>query len=159
MFQLNWTPGVTLDQLERHAIEQAFRFYQGNKSATARALDIAVRTLEAKLEKYAADDKRTNQLADQQRVAREDLLRRQRGLVSEQSTLTASNGVGDRAARDGKATAESAEGNHDDDAQSRIRLESAERAAEKPAVPMPVRKEVQGVSSQHSAASSSGKRR
>ena len=47
-----WQPGKTLESIEREVIQQAFRFYQGNKTATANSLGIAIRTLDAKLEKY-----------------------------------------------------------------------------------------------------------
>jgi len=88
MFSLTWSPGITLDQLERHAIEQAFRFYQGNKTQTARALDIAIRTLEVKLEKYAFDDERAKEAFETGRLQREEFQRRQRGIASGGSSGT-----------------------------------------------------------------------
>jgi len=48
-----WQPGRTLEEVERETIERAFRFYQGNKTQTAASLGIAIRTLDAKLDKYA----------------------------------------------------------------------------------------------------------
>lgn len=50
---INWQPGQTLEEIEEAVITKAFRYYQGNKTATARSLDIAIRTLENKLEKYS----------------------------------------------------------------------------------------------------------
>lgn len=47
-----WQPGVTLDQVEKEVILKALSFYHGNKTVTARALGIAIRTLDNKLEKY-----------------------------------------------------------------------------------------------------------
>lgn len=47
-----WRPGLTLADVERLAILGAFRFFRENKSKTALALDIAVRTLDNKLEIY-----------------------------------------------------------------------------------------------------------
>lgn len=47
-----WFPGMTLAEVERETIQQAFRFYGQNKTHTAEALGIAVRTLDAKLEQY-----------------------------------------------------------------------------------------------------------
>lgn len=49
-----WQPGMTLEQAERMIIERAFRYYQYNKTHTARALGIAIRTLDNKLDSYAA---------------------------------------------------------------------------------------------------------
>lgn len=47
-----WYMGMTLDDLEKQAIEKAYRLYGQNKTATAASLGIAIRTLDAKLEKY-----------------------------------------------------------------------------------------------------------
>lgn len=48
-----WQPGQTLESVEKDTIEKAFRFYQQNKTKTAQSLQCSVRTLDAKLEKYA----------------------------------------------------------------------------------------------------------
>lgn len=52
---VNWVPGITLEYVERMAIESAIKFYRGNKTQTSIALGISVRTLDTKLEKYEAD--------------------------------------------------------------------------------------------------------
>ncbi len=49
---IEWTPGLTLADVEKIVILKAFKFFQGNKTRTAGALDIAIRTLDAKLEQY-----------------------------------------------------------------------------------------------------------
>lgn len=49
---ITWQPGMTLEDVEKQVVLEAFRFFQGNKTQTSRALDIAIRTLEAKLDKY-----------------------------------------------------------------------------------------------------------
>lgn len=51
-----WSPGLTIEDMEREAIQMAFRFYGRNKTTTASALGICVRTLDTKLEKYAAEE-------------------------------------------------------------------------------------------------------
>lgn len=61
-----WSPGVTLESLEKEAIQDAFRFYQGNKTVTAQVLGIAVRTLDAKLAKYAKDEEAKKEKANAQ---------------------------------------------------------------------------------------------
>jgi DNA-binding NtrC family response regulator len=53
-----WQPGVTLEDIEKQVIQKAFSFYRGNKTATAKSLGIAIRTLDAKLEKYDKQDKK-----------------------------------------------------------------------------------------------------
>ncbi len=47
-----WTPGMTLDQLEKKVILQAYRHYRANKTMTAQALGISVRTLDNKFAEY-----------------------------------------------------------------------------------------------------------
>lgn len=54
--EMNWTPGMTLAAVERAVIEKAYRFYEENKTRTAQALGIAIRTLDNRLEEYAAQD-------------------------------------------------------------------------------------------------------
>lgn len=159
MSLFNWSPGTTLEQLERSAIEQAFRFYSGNKTQTARALDIAIRTLESKLEKYAADDQKRTELANADRARREDLLKRQRGIITEQSSLDAANGVGDRSSRELPGREAVKANVAGDGANDRLRVESAQADSEEQPVPVPQRSKVQGVLPQHAAASGSRKGR
>jgi hypothetical protein len=49
---ITWQPGITLEQLEKQVILKALQFFGGNKTRTAQSLDIAIRTLDNKLEKY-----------------------------------------------------------------------------------------------------------
>jgi two-component system response regulator HydG len=46
------TAGLSLEQIEKHAIRQALRMNQGNREATARMLGIGERTLYRKLKEY-----------------------------------------------------------------------------------------------------------
>lgn len=52
-----WEPGMTLADVEKLAIRAAYKHHRENKTHTAKELDIAIRTLDAKLEKYEQDDK------------------------------------------------------------------------------------------------------
>lgn len=54
---MSWQPGLTLDQVEREAILAALQFFHGNKTRTAKALNIAIRTLDSKLNKYNGSPK------------------------------------------------------------------------------------------------------
>lgn len=47
-----WFPGVTLADLEKKAILKALKFYDNNKTRTASALGISIRTLQNKLNEY-----------------------------------------------------------------------------------------------------------
>ncbi len=50
--KVNWSPGQTLDDVERHVILEALDFHNGNRTHTARALGISIRTLRNKLADY-----------------------------------------------------------------------------------------------------------
>lgn len=50
--QQSWTPGRTLDDIERHVILEALDYHQGNRTHTAKALGISIRTLRNKLADY-----------------------------------------------------------------------------------------------------------
>jgi len=47
-----WSPGKTLDDIERNVILEALTYHQGNRTHTARALGISIRTLRNKLADY-----------------------------------------------------------------------------------------------------------
>lgn len=48
----NWIPGKTLDDIERNVILEALDYHKGNRTHTARALGISIRTLRNKLADY-----------------------------------------------------------------------------------------------------------
>ena len=48
----SWNPGQTLDDIERAVILQALQFHSGNRTHTAKALGISIRTLRNKLAEY-----------------------------------------------------------------------------------------------------------
>lgn len=76
---MNWVPGLTLEMAEKMAILQAMQFYKNNKTATANALGIAIRTLDNKLELYAQDDIRMKAVENERARQREEFARRARG--------------------------------------------------------------------------------
>lgn len=84
-----WSPGVTLESIERQVIQKAFDYYKGNKSATARALNIAPNTLNAKLEKYDTEGKEAERLAAEQKERDELQLLRSRGMAPAQHDTAA----------------------------------------------------------------------
>ena len=47
-----WTPGKTLDEVERNVIIEALRYHRGNRTHTAKALGISIRTLRNKISDY-----------------------------------------------------------------------------------------------------------
>ena len=48
----SWEPGRTLDDIERNVILEALQYHSGNRTHTARALAISIRTLRNKLADY-----------------------------------------------------------------------------------------------------------
>lgn len=79
MVNLNWQPGMTLDTIEKDAVLQAFRFYRGNKTATANAIGRSVRWLDGKLEEYQMTDKQEIERKKNERESRHEFDLRQRG--------------------------------------------------------------------------------
>lgn len=74
-----WSPGVTLDAIEEQVILAAFRFYQRNKTATANALGISIRTLDAKLERYENERTEREKRDAAERASGKDWLAKARG--------------------------------------------------------------------------------
>lgn len=76
---INWSPGLTLEAVEKEVILRAFRHYRGNKTITSNALGISIRTLDSKLEKYELDGKQAKASDDERSNERLAFLARQRG--------------------------------------------------------------------------------
>lgn len=77
---IDWTPGMKLEVGERQMVEDSYRAFNRVKTATANALGISVRTLEAYLARY---EKADSELKDRVAKAKEDRdasLRRLRGI-------------------------------------------------------------------------------
>jgi len=55
MSDVFWSPGRTLEEIEKAVILEAIRFFRNNKTQTALALGIAIRTLDYKLAKYRGE--------------------------------------------------------------------------------------------------------
>lgn len=51
-----WQMGMTLEDTEKLIVLQAYRLFENNKTRTANALGICIRTLDARLEKYDKDN-------------------------------------------------------------------------------------------------------
>jgi two-component system response regulator HydG len=50
-----WEPGRTLDDIEKSVILEALQYHRGNRTHTAKALGISIRTLRNKLADYRRD--------------------------------------------------------------------------------------------------------
>jgi hypothetical protein len=126
-----WSPGVKLEDIEEQVIKKAFKFYQGNKTSTANALGIAIRTLDTKLEKYESDAKARTKLDAERRAKDLDFLNRQRGPAQSY------NESAEEKERQRASVLPSADAG--------ARLESAGKISAEQAVPLPKPQEIQKV--------------
>lgn len=149
--QILWSPGISLDAMEKMIIIEAYRFFRSNKTATASALGISVRTLDNKLEKYEQEQVEEKERYENEVRRRQEFLLRQRGNppnnIGIPYTPTAPHVSG---ALQAKSSAHAHAGVH---------LESIANASEKPAVSLPERTEVQKVLPKQPSPSGKGKGR
>lgn len=168
---ITWSPGVSLEQIEKQVILKAFQHYRGNKTQTAIGLGISIRTLDNKLEIYSKGEKSEELIAIEQQRRDDEFVRRSRGpsrgpdgSVSAHALadyergddpleLTAqgeeSDGASIESESDLQGDAGASEDSYafDDSSDEGARVESAPRDSEKRVVPLPKRKKVQKVSS------------
>ncbi len=89
-----WQPGKTLDEIERETIEAALKFYQGNKTQTAQSLNITVRTLYNKLERYESEDSKRDALVkERQEFLKKQQERLRHGKVQPSNSSAGRSGV------------------------------------------------------------------
>ena len=74
-----WSPGVTLDGIEKQVILMALKHFRGNKTVTSNSLGIAIRTLDNKLEKYEAEEKELLKRRADEQAKRIEFQQRARG--------------------------------------------------------------------------------
>lgn len=76
---LIWSPGMSLEIVEKLVIIKAYSHFRQNKTATANSLGIAIRTLDAKLDKYEFERMEEEKKNNLEKQKKEDLLARARG--------------------------------------------------------------------------------
>jgi hypothetical protein len=134
---ISWSPGVTLDEIEKQVILKAYRHFRGNKTTTANALGIAIRTLDHKLEKYKEDTDKQEKLDERARSERADFLARQRGTI-------------ERNQQTGADVYRATPG---------VQMEPASETCSESQMPMPKRPQVQKVLPEQTPKSGAGKNR
>ena len=160
---VNWVPGITLDEMEKNCILAAFRFYRGNKTHTANSLKISIRTLENKIEQYEADKLRETEQRVKDREHERSEIERMRGHQitkqfavgsSDQWTVPESTGpdIGQRVKENEKSGG--ANGKNGNGAAPRSSVEPSSQVGAKPTMPVPQRKEVQDVLQRQASAGS-----
>lgn len=138
---IQWSPGVTLKSIERQVIQRAFAFYQKNKTATAKALGISVRTLDERIKEFELDDEAEKARYEAEKQRRAEFLKRARG---------------ERTAQHNSAYTPP---QVQPKAESGVRLESALKPTAQQPVPVSERKEVQDVLPRKASAGGNGKSR
>lgn len=123
MQHIHWSPGITLEDIEKMVIIKAYSFFKKNKTATAESLKIAIRTLDAKLAKYEMEEQDARERSDAQERHRVEWLNKSRGISS-------GGGYPNPPSRF---------------APTGVHLESAPQPAAQSQVPVPERTEVQSV--------------
>ncbi len=136
---ITWSPGVTLDDVEKQVIVMAYRFYRNNKTQTASALGISIRTLDSKLEKYGNDERAIADRKEADRISRIEWDRKNRGIAPAQ------------------AASEGAPVFHRP--VTRVRLEPALQSTPKPTLPVSERPQVQNVLPKQAAQGGKGRGR
>lgn len=134
---IQWSPGVTLEEVEKQVIIVAYRHFRKNKSITAASLGIAIRTLDAKLEKYVKDSKTQIEKDVEMNNDREEFLKAQRGLPSKWRPKVTTP-FKDRLKSSSQRTTAGANPG--------IPMESTPRPAPEPEVSMRIKEEVQNMS-------------
>lgn len=74
---------LTLDQIEREVILSTLKRCRGNKTKTAQILNVAIRTIDNKVERYEQEDKIRAEATEMQRLKDEEYLKRARGIRPE----------------------------------------------------------------------------
>ncbi len=160
---VNWVPGITLDEMEKNCILAAFRFYRGNKTHTASALGISIRTLEHKMERYEADKLRERERDEQDRKHAESELDRMRGpQLTKQFAIgssdqwatpdAASSTIGQRTKDDSKKN--EANGKGGNSPTNGVRMEPTAQTKPEHAVPVSQRKETEALLSRQASGNS-----
>jgi hypothetical protein len=149
--------GVTMATIERHWILKALAYYSGNKTQTASALGISVRTIDNKLKEYEQEeldhaDRAANDRADKSRE-----LERQRGtLITQYNGLGSANQINPIMAGAPKSASPPVQNGLEAIRGSRV--ESAAQTVAEPALPVSKRQEVQSVLPKQSSSGGHGKR-
>lgn len=77
--EIIWSPGMSLDAIEKIVILKAYSFFKNNKTATSASLGIAIRTLDSKLDRYEQEQKLEEERQENEHARRTEFLARQRG--------------------------------------------------------------------------------
>lgn len=80
-----WSPGISLEQIEKQVILKALSFYHKDKVAVSNSLKISISALENKLAQYEKDAAQEAQVLSEVRSREADFQLRSRGMPVPQS--------------------------------------------------------------------------
>lgn len=141
--QILWSPGVTLESIEKQVILTAFRFYKGNKTKTSISLGISIRTLDNKLDGYKELNVTEEKRQQDDRATREAFLTRARGNYTPNNVFIGSAEQSKREPAQAVANENKVKtANSGVSAPSGVRVESAPSAPAKSPVSVSQRKKV-----------------
>lgn len=167
MNSVTWSPGMTLGSLEKAVILAAYRYFKGNKTQTASALGIAVRTLDYKLDEYKVNNEKQEVEDAKSRAEREAFLKRQRGFhttVEGRIVLNVDDASAKRFAEAEAQRGRVTKAGHQSASSSihpetGVHMEPASDASKELAVSVPIREEIQEVPHGRASEGGSKKRR
>lgn len=85
---IQWSPGVSLEMIEKQVILKAWHWYRGNKTQCSISLGINIRTLERKLDEYEKQETARRDQESTETIKRAEALDRARGIVRNESGET-----------------------------------------------------------------------
>lgn len=152
---VNWVPGITLEEMEKQCILAAYRWYRSNKTQTSIALGISIRTLDNKLEKYESDNRKDEDRIESENLERATILDRMRGITNNNSNghiYQPNTHASTRPAQPESST-------NGNGSQTGLRVEPLADTAAQSSMSLPERKEVQSMLPKQTSQSGHGKRR
>lgn len=82
-YQVSWSPGVTLADIEKQVIFKALQFYRQDKVTVSNALGVTPRYLEKKLEAYENEALILQKQNEERQRKQEEFNQRARGIKCE----------------------------------------------------------------------------
>ena len=85
--ETTWYNGMTLDEMEQVIIMKSLQIHAGNKTKTAEALGISIRTIDNKLEKYEEQKREHTRRAEEKEKRYEQHILRSQGRTEVEPTI------------------------------------------------------------------------
>lgn len=165
-----WSPGVTLKEIEKQVIHAAYRYFKQNKTQTAQALGISIRTLDNKFSEYKTEEGKQEDAEAKRTESREEFARRARAYHGDPTPDELAKRRADQRARNealgisegnrgpAKAIQETQDFSDGFTTEAGVPVEPAAQLSQEQPLPVSERQEVQAMPSKSSPGRSNGKR-